>query len=205
MPTPGPVTADLPDGWGMAVPGPAAADLSDGWGMAMPGPVTADLPDAWGFAYLDNPSPPPNSVMDPARQAGSFQIACPGSQATVTQNGVGSYSTRFPCIGRPRGIARMTAVDAAGRFCEVGGWSMSGPDEVVEVYCFDAAAGRDQLGMRVDSWFVLSYHHKTTVYGGAGPPAQPAYVLAPGPAPPDTDVNSAGGVNPVAAHRSTAG
>ncbi|GIH03539.1 hypothetical protein Rhe02_16060 [Rhizocola hellebori] len=264
-------------------------------------PATAALPDLWGFAYLDNATPPPNWVMDTARQAGTFQTVCPGRRATATRNAAGSYWVRFPCTGTLRGVAHVTAVDATGGFCEASEWGLDNGDEVVEVFCFDAAGapadrrftvmfstssqpapGRaygyllaeatgglltsynslagvnssvklstgfyrvtlprlapgslagslqvtavdigaaprrckvsdwtyrvsdytvyvscyDAAGNKVDSRFTLSFHHKSTVYGGQSPPARYAYLLAPNIAYAGTDANSAGGVNSVTA------
>src|SRR5262245_39991722 len=94
----------------------AAAALTAGVVVLLIGavPARAAMPDHWAFAYLDNANPPaaPTSwVMDPARQAGTFQAACPGSTAIASSIGPGGYRVTFPCIGSAGGIAHVTTVD----------------------------------------------------------------------------------------------
>ena len=103
-------------------------------------PVKAAVPDVWAFAYSDTAAPPlPDWPMDPARQAGTYSTTCPDESATVTALGTGVYEVRFPCSAAEAGVVHVTAVNATGGFCEAGPWRAVGADEVVTVFCFDAA------------------------------------------------------------------
>jgi hypothetical protein len=107
----------------------------------------------------------------------------------------GFYGVKFGRLA-PNALAgnlQVTAVEIGGapRRCKPTTWSYAGNDYTFVVSCYDPS------GRRIDSAFTLSYHHKTAVSGVDIPPAQVAYVLAPGTAPPGTNLNSGSGTNTV--------
>src|SRR5262245_20225673 len=94
-------------------------------------PAAAAVPNVWAFAYSDNPPPLPCSILNPAYQWGSFQTACPGSMATITQIATGKYVVVFPCSASSNGIVHVTAVNNNARYCELEAWKDSGSDKIV--------------------------------------------------------------------------
>ena len=119
----------------------AAASLAVAAAVTLTGaaPAQAAVADVWAFAYLDNATPPANFVMDTTRQSGTFRTPCPNDWATVTSPSVGVYRVVFPCSAAYGGIVHVTAVDSAGNFCEAGRWLPNGRNQLVYVFCFDAA------------------------------------------------------------------
>ncbi|GAA0907668.1 hypothetical protein GCM10009557_82480 [Virgisporangium ochraceum] len=155
---------------------------------ALPAPAPAD---PWGFAFLDNPAPPPGSVMDPTRQWGSWKSAFPADWATVDHLGPGAYRVHFPHLATGRGVAHVTAVLWGGpAWCQLGKWYPNGADETVEVQCY--AHG----GIPADTRFAISFTERR------GPLAVPGggfgYVYADSAANVLTEYNSTGAANPVA-------
>ena len=103
-------------------------------------PAAAAVPNVWAFAYNDNLTPPPASIMNPAYQWGSFQTTCPGSMATITQTAVGRYVVTFPCSASSNGVVHVTAVNDNARYCEIENWADSGTAKLVTVRCFKGAS-----------------------------------------------------------------
>ena len=99
-------------------------------------PAAAAVPDAWGFAYVDNPTPAPGTVTDPARQWGSWKAFAPAAMVTVDPIGVGRYRVRFPFLASGNGVAHVTAVGGDARYCQVWLVYPSGADQIVEVQCY---------------------------------------------------------------------
>lgn len=67
---------------------------------------------------------------------------------TVTRNGVGSYTVRFPVYSGPvaAGSVKVTAYGYSTGVCKVASWGPSGGDEAVNVLCFDSSgASSDEL------------------------------------------------------------
>jgi hypothetical protein len=58
-----------------------------------------------------------------------------GGAATVIRNGVGFYTVLFAGVGKPRGIAHVTAVGSAPVWCQILQYGMSGADERIDVAC----------------------------------------------------------------------
>jgi hypothetical protein len=151
-------------------------------------PAAAAVPDVWAFAYNDNLTPPPGSLMNPAYQAGSFQASCPGSMATITQTAVGKYVVSFPCSASSNGIVHVTAVSDNARYCEVEAWRDAGLAKNVTVVCFKGPA-------RDNSKFTVMYTRSSgpTPAGGAH-----AYVYADPSGVALANYNSAGPANSIA-------
>lgn len=113
----------------LVVVGPVLAALAVAAGPATP--AAAAAPDAYGFAYLDSPSQPIGLpyVPDPAHQFVT------GGAATITRNGTGWYRVLFSGIGKPTGVAHVTAVGTAPVWCQILDYLMVGPDEQVDIAC----------------------------------------------------------------------
>ncbi|WP_344492703.1 hypothetical protein [Nonomuraea monospora] len=152
------------------------------------GPAQAAVPDVWAFAYLDNATPPPGYIMSTAHQSGSYKAACPAAWGQVSNPSVGFYQVTFPCTGGyGAGIVHVTAVDATGGFCQAGRWGPSGRNELVYVWCFDAA------GALADRRFTVLYTAST----GSSPAGSHAYVHANATGTLITGFNSTGLANTV--------
>jgi hypothetical protein len=130
-------------------------------------PAAAAVPDVWAFAYNDNLTPAPGSIMNPAFQSGSFKTVCPGSMATITQIATGKYVVNFPCSASSNGIVHVTAVDDNARYCEIENWTDAGSAKTVTVLCFKGS-NRD------NSKFTVTY---TRSSGSTGSRAH-AYVYS---------------------------
>jgi hypothetical protein len=130
------------------------------------GPAAAATPDAYGFAYLDQPSQP---IGVPFAPDASHQFTTSGPAVTVTRNSTGFYTVRFPGIGKPTGVAHVTAVTEAPVWCQILKYAMSGPDELVDVAC-----------VRV-GWAVVDSRFTVMFSSSSVPPAPPggyAYLLS---------------------------
>jgi hypothetical protein len=149
-------------------------------------PAAAAVPDVWAFAYNDNLTPPPASVMNPAYQSGSFKTACPGSMATITQVATGKYVVAFPCSASPNGIVHVTAVNNNARYCDVESWTDSASAKLVTVLCFKGP-------VRDDSKFTVTY----TRSSGPTPSGAHAYVFSDPTGVVLASYNSAGPANSV--------
>jgi len=123
------------------------------------GPAAAATPDAYGFAYLDSPSQP---IGVPYLPDPSHQFVTSGGAALVTRNGVGFYSVLFPGIGKPTGVAHVTAVGGAPAWCQILRYGMSGPDERVDIACV-------RFGWAlIDSRFTVMFTSSTAPPAGSG-------------------------------------
>lgn len=118
------------------VPALAAVLLSGTLAAAPAAPAAAAVPDQWGFAYLHTPTPAFGTVMDPTRQWGGWKATAPGLWATVQQGAVGRYRVIFPLTAARNGVAHVTAISNAPRWCQVFRTYPSGSDQVVEVQCY---------------------------------------------------------------------
>lgn len=119
-------------------------------------PARAATADAWGFAYVDNPTAPVWTVLDPARQWGTWKAAFPGSFAQGIKLAPGRFLVRFPHIGfGSRGNVHVSAVNRTGHYCTVVRWYQSGVDEIVDVQCFKPGGTRDDSRFTV-LWTVSS-------------------------------------------------
>jgi hypothetical protein len=154
--------------------------------LAAPRPAGAAVPNVWAFAYNDNPTPPPASVMNPAYQWGSFKTTCPGSMATITQVAVGKYVVTFPCSASSNGIVHVTAVNNNARYCEIEGWSDVGAAKAVTVLCFKGPAADNSM-------FTVTY----TTSSGAPAGGAHAYVFSSPTGVVIAGYNSAGPANSV--------
>jgi hypothetical protein len=132
------------------------------------------------FAYLwaDNPSADYDltSVDDSA-----FSFNSAGGPNHVTRTGTGHYAVILPGLGVAKGDVQVTpyhegAVTSASPAgitftdCKVAGWSPSGSDELIYVYCFDVN------GDPSDSQFNLIFTERAGLKGPGGGPF--AYLLA---------------------------
>ncbi|MEV0682134.1 hypothetical protein AB0I60_37000 [Actinosynnema sp. NPDC050436] len=131
---------------------------TDGTSTSGPTPPPT-VPATWAFArvwYVDRPigsthalsgpSAPNNDeanwTYDPAQMSPS-----PTAYPTVTHVAPGRHRVRIPGVGAPGGSVKVTAQDWAawsgtprhriGVFCQPSGWHQDGPDEVVDVACFE--------------------------------------------------------------------
>jgi hypothetical protein len=121
-------------------------------------PAQAATADQWGFAYVNNPTVPPGTVLDPAHQAGTWP---PGFVATGGKLAPGWFEVTFPMIGAgSKGIVHVTPVNRTGTYCVVVRWFQSGPDEIVDVQC------RQPGGLPADTQFTVLW----TISSGVIPP-----------------------------------
>lgn len=132
------------------------------------GPAPAAAPDHWGFAYLEDPNPGAAVIPDPTRQWGSWKAAFPASWATVQPIAVGRYLVRFPRIASRNGVAHVTAISGAPRWCQVENTFPIGVDQAVLVSCHRHGGPADW------SRFAVMYSSSSKV---AAPGAY-AYLLA---------------------------
>ncbi|QOC91495.1 hypothetical protein [Micromonospora craniellae] len=153
-------------------------------------PASAAVPDRWGFAYLQTPTPAPGTILDTSRQWGGWKTSLPGAWATVDQIGVGRYRVYFPATASTNGVAHVTAVDNAPRWCQVAATYPFGADQAVEVQCYRPGGGPD------NARFVVDY----STSSGLLPPGSHAfgYVRGTPPGGMTASFNSAGAANTVA-------
>jgi hypothetical protein len=95
-------------------------------------PARAATPDVWGFGFVNSPVPPAGCLVDLNRQAVSSFMGC----VTVAHIPVGRYQLRYPGIGAPGGVVHVMAVNDGAAWCQAERWGPSGPDEVVDVSCW---------------------------------------------------------------------
>jgi hypothetical protein len=98
-------------------------------------PAQVATPDRWGFAFMHTPIPAAGTIMDTTRQWGSWKAGAPLLWATVDPIAVGRYRVTFPQTASP-GVAHVTAVSNAPRWCQVAGNNSVGANQVLEVACF---------------------------------------------------------------------
>ena len=153
-------------------------------------PAQAAVPDRWGFAYLQTATPAPGTILDTTRQWGGWMTSMPGVWATVDQIGVGRYRVYFPGTASRNGVAHVTAVDNAPRWCQVFQTYPSGSNQIVEVQCYRPGGAPD------NARFVVDY----TSASGVLPPGSDAfgYVKANPVGALMSSYNSAGAGNTVA-------
>lgn len=129
-------------------------------------PARAATAERWGFAYVDDPTVPVWTVLDPTRQWGSWKAAFPGLSAEGMKVGPGRFLVKFPQVGTgSRGNVHVTPVNRTGNYCEIVRWGQSGADEIVDVQCHKPG------GERSDTPFTVLW----TVSTGVVPPAQGTY------------------------------
>ncbi|MFY1694579.1 hypothetical protein [Solwaraspora sp. WMMA2101] len=128
----------------------ATAVLAAGAALAGAAPAQAAVPDRWGFAYLQTPTPAPGTILDTTRQWGGWKAGAPALWATVNQIGVGRYRVNFPNTASRNGVAHVTAVDNAPRWCQVFQTYPSGSSQMVEVQCYRPGGAPDNARFVVD-------------------------------------------------------
>lgn len=113
----------------------AAALLLGVLGLAPPAHGAPPPPDQWGFGYVDKPTAPLWTLLDPAHQATSLGTTVDGGKL-----GPGHFMVRFNGLGSATaptaGNVHVTAVDPAGHYCETVTWFSFGSGVLVEVRCF---------------------------------------------------------------------
>jgi hypothetical protein len=101
--------------------------------VGLASPASAATADRWGFAYVDDPTVPLWTNLDPTKQAGTW---APGLQAQGGKIAPGRFLVRFPSIGLgARGNVHVTPVNRTGHYCEILRWFGAGVDEIVDVQC----------------------------------------------------------------------
>ncbi|MEV4759721.1 hypothetical protein AB0J86_32140 [Micromonospora sp. NPDC049559] len=114
------------------------------------GPARAATADRWGYAYVDNPTAPVWTVLDPTRQWGSWKTAFPGLSAEGMWLAPGRFLVKFPQVGTgSRGNVHVTPVNRTGHYCDIVRWYQSGVDEIVDVQCFKPGGARDDTPFTV--------------------------------------------------------
>lgn len=164
---------------------PALAVVAVAAGPA--GPAVAAAPDAYGFAYLDAPSQPIGLPYgpDPAHQFVT------GGTTVITRNGTGWYTVLFTGIGKPTGVAHVTAVGGAPVWCQLIDYLMVGADEQLTVACV-------RVGWALqDSRFTVMFSSSSAP--PAAPPGQYGYLRSDSAGTVLAAYNSAGGPNSVSA------
>lgn len=117
----------------------------------------APPPDRWGFAYVEDPTVPPWTLLDPAHQG-----TRPVSPVLGGKVGTGRFQVRFTRLGLgPQGNVHVTAVDPRGSYCETVQWFLSGRDEIVEVQCFQPG------GHPADTPFTVRWTYNSALPSGA--------------------------------------
>ncbi|WP_061299869.1 hypothetical protein [Herbidospora cretacea] len=164
--------------------------------VAASGPTPAAA--RWGYAYMDRATPTeaPIGVETQLNPYWQWTTAGLARRATVVHTGTGRYDVRLPGVASADGTAHVTAYRTVyrGRTCGVVGHAPDGPDQVVEVRCFD------HTGAPADWWFTIFFAAPAT---GSAPYATVAYDDGAGgaatvdPVHSSGTFNSAGGVNRV--------
>jgi hypothetical protein len=105
-------------------------------------------PDEWGFAFVDNPTVPLWTALNPAYQATSpVSPTVEGGKLSP-----GRFDVKFVGLALGGlGNVHVTAVNKKGYFCETVRWGSSGSDEIVGVQCF--APG----GVKADTPFTVMW------------------------------------------------
>ncbi|GLX98206.1 hypothetical protein [Herbidospora sp. NBRC 101105] len=151
----------------------------------------------WGYAYMDRATvaEAPIGVVTPLTtqwqwSTGRLDPATAGRRATVVHTGTGRYEVRLPGVASAAGVAHVTPYRTVyrGRTCGVVGYRPDGPDQLVEVRCFNEA------GAPVDWWFTVFF---AAPGPGETPYATVRYEGGDGMSYNDGTLNTAGGVNRV--------
>ncbi|MBG6134721.1 RNA polymerase sigma factor [Longispora fulva] len=178
-PTPGTGPGGDPSGSAGATPGPGD-----------PGPPVSTAAPRWAMAYMDRASTSEAPIgsevpLGAGTQWRTSQSATSTRPVTVLHTGTGAYTVRLPDLADDGGVAHTTAyrTEYRGRSCLVRGYRAAGPDELVDVRCFD------QNGAAVDWWF--------TVFFGAPSAGQAPQATIRYDGGTATGYNSAGGRNEV--------
>ncbi|MEV7808051.1 hypothetical protein AB0O28_34400 [Microbispora sp. NPDC088329] len=165
-----------------------------------PKPVTAPR---WGYAYMDRATPAeaPLGTVTPLTTSGQWSTgrldpATANRRATVVHTGTGTYDVRLPGVASPGGIAHVTPYRTAyrGRTCGVTGYAPDGPDQLVQVRCFN------ENGAPADWWFTVFFAEfgpGTTPYATIRYDDTAGGVHTLNPVLNTGTVNSGGGVNRV--------
>lgn len=99
----------------------------------------------WGYVWADQPTAAsyvPSTF---------YQRNSSGATNTITRNGQGYYTVRFPNIGLVGGTVNVTAYGSTSHMCKVGSWGSSGSDQLVNVRCFT------NTGVLADTLFTASF------------------------------------------------
>ncbi|WP_162907473.1 RNA polymerase sigma factor [Allorhizocola rhizosphaerae] len=138
--------------------GPTTAPRPSGV-PAAPGNPTVSQP-RWGYVYVNMATEEEAPIGTPTKVAPQTQwttgAGFPGQrgrEATVVHTGTGSYTVRMPDVANDFGIVHTTAYRTRyrARVCGVTGYRPDGPDELVDVRCFD------DKGAPADWWFTLFF------------------------------------------------
>jgi hypothetical protein len=108
-----------------------------------------------------------NPVAASYTPAGTYQWNSKGLINTVRRISAGHYQAVLPGMTAAGGTVLVTAYGSGTERCKVGGWSQSGSDTVVDVYCFDVN------GNPIDTTYTLSF--LTDVAVGQGNVAPEGY------------------------------
>lgn len=99
--------------------------------LGVSAPAQAATADRWAFAYVNDPTVPVWTNLDPAHQGGTFAGLAQGGKIAP-----GRFLVRFPGIGfGSRGNVHVTPVNRDGTYCEIVRWYASGVDEIIDVQC----------------------------------------------------------------------
>ncbi|MEV6342673.1 hypothetical protein [Actinoplanes sp. NPDC051851] len=134
-----------------------------------------------GYVLADRPAEAGYQPTDQCNSAGSAN--------TVERRETGRYVVRFAGLGVSGGTAEVTPATGDDRICTLPDWQADGPDEIVQVDCFDRS------GARADSGFAARFVHLDGDPGAyllSGDPGRASQTVAD-----DYSYNSAGGTNSV--------
>lgn len=90
--------------------------------------------DGWGFALVGNLDLPPYPCT--AQPDLALQAVSSGLNATACTIGFARYRVTFPRVASAAGVAHVTAVSNFDQWCQVAGIGTSGPDQFVDVQCY---------------------------------------------------------------------
>jgi hypothetical protein len=137
-------------------PASAALDVS-GPGYSTSSPTTAV--SGYGYVYINNCGELPGvSFTDPHQ--GDFQLNSAGYANKVDHFATGSYRVYYTGLGVFGGVAHVTTYGGGQPDqCRIGGWTVSGFDEVVTIYCYDIN------GSLTDRRFTATYTNVAANHG----------------------------------------
>ncbi|GAB3279446.1 hypothetical protein GCM10027589_06040 [Actinocorallia lasiicapitis] len=115
-----------------------------------------------------------------------------GAAPTVVRTGTGTYTVRFPKLGRSGGVAHVTAYGGTSNSCSVVGWKAAKGGRLdVRVHCVNIDGGR------ANTRFSLAYTNITTMAGRYGYVVSDAPTAAQSTPAASRRFNSRGGVNTI--------
>jgi hypothetical protein len=130
---------------------PAGSYLATHWNTASSGYLVAGPQPVWGYVW-SNDATSASSTPSPQYQRNST-----GGISTLIRQGTGVYQVRFKNLGvYYGGTVNVTAYGTGAAHCKTGGWTPSLADQLVTVYCFDAA------GALADSRFTATFTRPIT-------------------------------------------